>query len=165
MYSMKGMHSGLAIAAYIVAGCGGDTVLAPPTLVPVSPELRSAPAQLVLGGTTVRLDSYLWRDFQPATPPDGKPLIASLRVVSVDGTAIPATVDADSAWIISGDLAWATAVVQEQPRSDASSFDIVARQGPKWGPGIDVDVVVQLRDATGQAFLLLASGQLIHRTD
>ena len=162
---MKGMHSVLAITTYIVAGCGGDALLAPPALIPVSPQLRSAPVQLVFGATTVRLDTYLWRDFQPVTPPDGKPLIASLRVMSMDGTAIPPTVHADSAWIINGDLAWATAVVQEQPGSDASSFEVVARQGPQWGPGIAVDVVVQLRDASGQAFLLLASGQLIHRTD
>ena len=164
-HSMKGILLGLAIAACIVGGCASDTVLAPPTLVPVSPELRSAPAQLLFGGATVHLDTYLWRDFQPITPPDGKPLIASLRVVSVGGAAIPTTLQADSAWIVNGDVAWASAVVQEQPRSDPSSFQVVAREGPKWGPGIDVDVVLQLRDATGQAFLLGASGQLMHRTE
>jgi hypothetical protein len=41
----------------------------------------------------------------------------------------------------------------------------VARDGPKWGPGIEVDVVIRLRDAAGRHVLLQAREQLVHRTD
>jgi len=56
--------------------------------------------------------------------------------------------------------------VEEQPRgAGAAAFAVVARNGPKWGPGVEVDVVVRLRDAAGHGVLLQAPGQLIGRTD
>jgi hypothetical protein len=44
-------------------------------------------------------------------------------------------------------------------------MEIVVRGGPKWGPGIKVDVVVELKDAKNQSHLLRASKQDIHRTE
>jgi hypothetical protein len=151
----------IAIACIVTGAC--DQL---PTLVPASSEFRNAPEEVSLGGASIQLDTYLWRDFQPIAPPDGKPLVAALRIHTVDGGSISATLHADSVWILSGDLAWAAALVEERPReSGASFFDVVAREGPKWGPGIDVDVVVGLRDAAGHRVLLQARRQPIHRTD
>jgi hypothetical protein len=133
----------------MAAACAADGVLRPPTLVPAPPEVRNAPEQLSIGGATVRVETYLWRDFQPIAPPDGRGLIAVLRIKDVSGSAVP-TLHADSVWIINGDVAWVAAVVQEQPQTDTSHFEVVVREGPKWGPGIDVDVVLLLRDASGQ---------------
>ena len=164
------VHHRLLVLAAVLAGlasaCTSEQVLGPPALVPVTPELRNAPQEVSLGGVTVHLGTYLWRDFQPVTPPDGKPLIAVLRVTSVDATAIPASVQADSAWVLNTNLAWATAVHEEQPRgASPASVEVVARGGPKWGPGIDVDVVVRLHDAAGTEVLLQARGQFIERTE
>jgi len=153
------------IAWALASACGNDGLL-DPTLVPVTSELRNAPQEVPAGGVTVHLETYLWRDFQPIAPPDGQPLIAVLRVKTVDGASIPAALRADSVWILNGDLAWAAAVREEWPReADPSFFEVVARDGPKWGPGIEVDVVVRLRDAAGHSILLQARAQLIHRTD
>jgi len=125
-----------------------------------------APRVVSVDGATLRLETSLWRDFQPISPPDGKPLIAGLRVLTVDGAPIPSTLRADSVWIYNEAAVWAASVTEEQPRSvGASFFEVVARNGPKWGPGIEVDVVVQLRDAAGHAFLLQAPRALIGRTD
>ena len=41
----------------------------------------------------------------------------------------------------------------------------VARDGPKWCPGVYVDVVVRLTDNQGRHYLLQAPKQYIHRTD
>ena len=41
----------------------------------------------------------------------------------------------------------------------------IARDGPKWGPGIQVDVVVRLLDKEELFYLLKAENQLIQRTD
>jgi hypothetical protein len=154
------------IAWALTSACTSEGVLDPPALVPVSSEVRSAPQEISLADVTVRLQTYLWRDFQPIAPSDGQPLIAVLQVETVDGAAIPAALRADSAWILNGDLAWAAAVREEWPRGAAASFfEVVARGGPKWGPGIEVDVVVRLRDAAGQHVLLQARAQLVHRTD
>jgi hypothetical protein len=154
------------IAWVFASACANEGVLGPPALVPVTSELRDAPLETPFGGVTVQLATSLWRDFQPSTPPDGQPLIAVLRVTSVDGTSIPAALQADSAWILNSDLAWATAVREEWTRgAGAPFFEVVARDGPRWGPGIEVDVVVRLRDSAGHHVLLQARGQLIQRTD
>jgi hypothetical protein len=154
------------IAWALASACTSEGVLDPPALVPVSSEVRSAPQEIALADVTVRLESYLWRDFQPIATPDGKPLTAVLRIKTIDGAPIPASLQADTAWVLNGDLAWAAAVREEWPRGAASSFfEVVARGGPKWGPGIEVDVVVRLRDEAGQYVLLQARAQLIQRTD
>jgi len=100
----------------------------------------------------------------PASPPDGAPLTLGIRVFTVDSSLIPASVTADSAWVYNGSAVWRTAVVENQPHN-ASHFDVGARGGPTWGPGIEVDVVVELRDGAGHRFLLQAPRQLITRSD
>ncbi len=42
---------------------------------------------------------------------------------------------------------------------------MVARNGPKWGPDIKVDVVVRIVDRAGNEYLLKASNQKIERTE
>jgi len=143
----RGLLGGLAIA------CSSERTNAPP-----------APPLVTVDGVSFRLDTFLWRDFMPISPPDGKPLVAVLRILTTDGSSIPASVAADSVWVYNGSEVWATAVVEEQPRNN-SYFEVVAREGPKWGPGIEVDVVVRLRDGAGHRFLLQARRQLISRTD
>src|SRR5438552_2287407 len=59
-----------------------------------------------------------------------------------------------------------TALRGGRPRGTGPSFfEVVARDGPKWGPGIAVDVVVRLRDGAGHEVLLQARAQWINRTD
>lgn len=149
---MTSFRAALWTLAGLVSACSTDRTLA----------TRVVPVE----GASVRVDAYLWRDFQPISPPDGKPLVAIFRIATVDGRPIPSTLIADSAWVYNGASVWATAVVEEHPRSaNAAFFEVVARNGPKWGPGIEVDVVVRLRDGAGHAVLLQAPGQLISRTD
>jgi hypothetical protein len=141
-----------AITCMTVGACATDRAL--------------APRVVSVDGATLRLEASLWRDFQPTSPPDGKPLIAGLRVLTVDGGPIPSTLRADSVWIYNGAAVWTASAAEEQTRSaSASFFEVVARNGPKWSPGIEVDVVVQLRDAAGHPFLLQAPRALIGRTD
>ena len=150
--SMIRFRAALWMFAGVVSACSADRTL--------------APRVVGVEGTSVRVEAYLWRDFQPISPPDGKPLVAILRIQTVDGARIPSTLTADSAWVYNGASVWATAVVEEQPRgAGAAAFQVVARNGPKWGPGVEVDVVVRLRDAAGHGVLLQAPGQLIGRTD
>lgn len=126
----------------------------------------TSPATASLASVGVRLEAYLWRDFQPISPPDGQPLIMRLRFVTADSTPIPATLQADSAWVTNGAAVWTTPVAEEWARTQgAPSFDVLARNGPKWGPGIEVDVAVRLHDAAGGSVLLHAPRQLIARTD
>lgn len=141
-----------AVTCMTVGACSTDRALAPPVV--------------SLDSASLRLVASLSRDFQPISPPDGKPLIAGFRVFTVDGALIPSTLRADSAWIYNGAEVWGSSVTEEQSRSaGASYFEVVARNGPMWGPGIAVDVMLQLRDAAGHAVLLQAPRVLVVRTD
>lgn len=76
------------------------------------------------------------------------------------------TFQADSAGVTNGANVWAAPVAEESARTPgAPYFDVLARNGPKWGPGIEVDVAVRLHDAAGRSVLLRARRQPITRTD
>ena len=93
-------------------------------------------------------------------------MIAILRVQTTGGSAFPTGVRVDSAWVVFGQEVW-TASVEEtaavQPGSPMGEW--VIRNGPKWGPGVNVDVIVELRTSNGSTSLLRAPDQLIQRTN
>jgi hypothetical protein len=127
-----------------------------------NPDLNGAPSSIVVGGKTLTLTTSLWRDFMPISPPDGKPLIAVLEVRTADGSAVPADVRADMVWVVFGKETWSKAPTEERPRSEtAPAYEFVARDGPKWGPGVEVDVVVRLRTPNGATYLLSVRKQRI----
>jgi len=67
-------------------------------------------------------------------------------------------------WVFNGGQSWSAVPQQERPRPETSPvYELVARDGPKWGPGISVDVVVRLRSPDG-TFLLRAADQPIRAT-
>jgi hypothetical protein len=135
-----------------------------PQSVPIQ-DLSQAPSSVVIGGKTLVLGASLWRDFQPIAPPDGRPLVAVLQVRTDDGSVVPADVRADAVWIVFGADVWSVAPREERQRSETTPvYELVARDGPKWGPGVDVDVVVRLRAATGASQLLRVRKQPIKGT-
>lgn len=148
----------LGLAACLA--CGPELPIQP---VPRDPS-GNRPPPTGIGRIPYQVQATLSRDFMPFSPPDGKPLVAGFRIQTVDGSSIPSSVTADSAWVYNGAAVWSTAVVEEEPRS-GSEFRVIARGGPKWGPGIEVDVVVRVIDAEGNRFLLKAPRQFISRTD
>ena len=152
----------LTVVVMLAVACTPESTVAPRD----PAELRVAPTTVVVGGTALSLDADLWRDFQPISPPNGKPLVAVVRLHSVDGTAIPASVRVAGLWIVNGGDVWTASPREQQLRTlGASMFEVVARDGPKWGPAIDVDVVVGVRDGAGALSLLRAPAQRINRTD
>jgi hypothetical protein len=127
--------------------------------------LRAIPKRVSISSTTLRISVHLWRDFQPICPPDGKPLIAFVRVSAVAEALLPA-ISADRIAVIRGGQAWIAPVVEETLDSRGDShLTVAARNGPKWGPGVLVDVVLELRDADGKAHLIRVPNEEIGRTD
>ena len=110
--------------------------------------------------------TVLWRDFMPVSPPDGRPLVASIRVESADGAPFPQDITVDHVWVY-GPSTWETAPTEVRRSPEAgtppSQLEVVARDGPKWNPGTKVDAVIRLRSKTGIYFLRLA-GITIERT-
>ena len=159
----------LAVTLAVATACGGRSE--PPA--PVGEDaaaLRQAPTRSApLAGFTYSLETYLWRDFMPGTDvgSNGRPLIAVAKVaVNDDTAAFPAAVTVDRMWVIDGERVWEAVPREEQPRggSRVDVVEVVARDGPRWGPGITVDVVVRLRGPGGATVLLRAPAQPIHRT-
>ena len=133
-------------------------------LIACSSERFLAPRSATIDGIPFRAQASLGRDFMPSTLPGGPPLTAAIRIQTSDNSPVPTSVTADSAWVYHGRDVWRTAVAEEQPRG-ASYFDVIARGGPTWAPGTEVDVVVRLQDGAGHRFLLQAPRQPISRID
>jgi len=138
---------------------------------PLSPgldDLRSAPEAIVISGRAYTLETYLYRDFMPISPPDGRPLTAVIWVTAEDRKPFPATLNADRIWVVNGGEIWEASLSAGSSSGDPSrrhQLEKVAQNGPKWGPGISVDVVVKVVESGGKDYLLRASGQSIARTD
>ena len=148
-----------------VIGCGSYKKN---PLVPDIPldELQAAPLSIQLGDQDYTLETELWRDFMPIAPPGGHPLTALIRVIEQNGEPISADLKAEYLWVLKGDEIWATIFSAETPPlSPQNELHKIARGGPLWETGIEVDAVVGLRLDHGPLELLRAPNQLIARTD
>jgi hypothetical protein len=147
------------VALALLTACSSD-IMAPPS----PSEIQNAPSQIVVAGVELTLETYLFRDFAPISESNGKPLIASVRVKPAAGKALPADLRAEALHVVNGDEVWTPRLIQESPNDRPPQMEFVARDGPKWGPGVTVDVVLRLRSGD-RALLLKAPSQPIHRTD
>lgn len=110
----------------------------------------------------------MWRDFQPISPPDGKPLIAIIYVTATDTAQLPSSLSTDAVWIVYNNKVWKSGFTGEPiAPGELKPHRIVriARAGPTWGPNVNVDVVVRVYDGKGGTLLLKAPNQRIYRTD
>jgi hypothetical protein len=124
-------------------------------------QLASAPTRIVSAGVEFTLTAFLTRDFMPISPPDGKPLGGVLRIKTENGTPVPAGIVVTASWILFNSETW-SASVEQRPRAETRpNYEVIVRDGPKWGPDVMVDVIVRVRDSTGAELLLRAPKQLI----
>lgn len=130
--------------------------------------LETAPQTITIDGVNLSLSTFMWRDFMPIAPADGRPLVAIFRIKTPDSTAVPQGLEAEAAWVVHGGEIWATYFADtDTPPSEIKPWQIykVARDGPKLGPHVFVDAIVRLKDASGKSYLLRAPKQYISRTD
>jgi hypothetical protein len=160
---MHQLSVGIGALMLVLSACSGQTPTAPAS-VPAS-ALAGAPTQVTVSGKTLTLTTNLWRDFMPISPPEGKPLVAALQIRTGDASHVPSEVTADMVWVIHGDALWSATPREDRTRAETSPvYEVIARDGPKWGPGISVEVVVRLRDAAARSYLLRAPKQMIGGT-
>jgi len=133
---------------------------------PTIKTLLSAPNSVEIEGRQYVLETYLWRDFMPMSPPDGKPLMASLRVIATDKQAFPTSLKVDRFWAIKSDReVWETPLNSEASQPAKNQLEKVARNGPSWQPGTSVDVIIRLIDSQNRTYLLKADRQPIEQTN
>ncbi len=146
-------------------GCSDEGASAPPDLPPS--QLQAARDTITVEGRKLFLATFIWRDFMPVSPPDGKPLIAVLYVTATDTVPLPGSISADAVWIVYDNQVWKSWLRDDPAAGENKRYRLVkiAREGPNWGPGVAVDVVVRVFDGSHNAFLLRAPSQWISRTD
>ena len=153
----------------IAIGCSDHPVSVPrvPQLpdVPIS-RLEGYPDTITAEGRQLYLSTYMWRDFQPISPPDGKPLIALIYITATDTAPLPESISSDAVWIVYNNQVWKSwsepiAPDERKPNRIAK----IARDGPKWGPHVRADVIVRVYDGVCNAHMLRAANQWISETD
>ena len=152
------------LAAFILTECS-DPVSAPPDI-PIE-VLLASPEKIRIENHDIVLNAYLWRDFQPVSPPDGKPLIALAYIETQNGSNLPSELSADAIYIVHNNQVWKSFFSTEQrPPSEIKPDRLtkIARNGPKWGPGVYVDVIVRVKQGNNE-YLLKADSQYIGRTE
>jgi len=121
--------------------------------------LLAAPEKIEIDGREYVLDAGLVRDFMPGEyGREGSPLYAGTEIIAVDSQPFPSVLDADSMYVVNDGDVWAVTLIDAEP-PPAADYKIRKRaedEGPRWGPGIYVDVVVRLVDPDG-AYLLRQS--------
>jgi hypothetical protein len=135
------------VVAALSVGCG-DSPTAPD---PTTGDLRNAPLTITVDGTSVALQASLWRNFMPSIPPNGSPLLATIRL-----SAPVTSVSIDRVWVLLGDQSWETT-----PERLGASSEWMARGGPQWMPGSRVDVVARVHGMEGRTQLVRAADQVI----
>ncbi len=142
-------------------------------LAPMPPDIPRA--ELLAARDTVRADgrhftlsTFLWRDFMPVSPPDGRPLQGVFYLTATDTARLTVPLSADAVWLVYGDTIWkAWLQKQTMPPGELRPNQIcrIVRNGPYWGPDVSVDAIVRVRSGAGVTQLLRAPGQVIFRTD
>ncbi len=126
--------------------------------------IYTASEEVNIGNITYYLETYMWRDFMPISPPDGKPLIVIIKIHVIGVLEFPSVINLERLWLIDG-----TEIISALPTNEykvyGNIFEMTFRGGPKWGPGISIDVVVKLKGINFSFYYLKAINQPIHRTD
>lgn len=119
---------------------------------PATSKLKAAPTKITIAGRSYKVEAFVWRDFMPISPPDGKPMIASIKLIVEDGNSVPENLLPHKLWVMKsgGGEVWETSFTDE-PIFSKGNVQIIARNGPKWEPDTDIDVVVQLLDGNGSS--------------
>jgi len=135
----------LLLWAVALASCeGGTQFLAPAVPPPMSADaLRAVPDTLSLVGFPSVIATYLYRDFMPMAPPDGNALRAIITFSLISPADFSGNVTAADVWVVNGSEVWG-APLQMQDLGRADQVVLWADGGPKWGPGIQVNVILGL---------------------
>jgi hypothetical protein len=131
------------------------------------PQMALPPGGASFDGTKLVLEANLYRDFMPILLPEdvnGRPMTAVLRVRAVDGEPLPPGLTLGDAVVTLGSAVWRTQPMT-MPSNDPGMLLGRSVNGPKWGPGVIVDVELTVKQGVHQTATLRAQGVLVQRTD
>ena len=131
-----------------------------PKLAP--PALETVPDTLIVGSNRFVLGAGVWRNFEPSSDNCPRRLNVFVQVTEVDSMPIPSGMTANHVWVLNGDVFWnARFTSQVLPYTPPYQIEKMARCGPQWTPGAEVDVIVRVRDASGSEAYVRRLGAII----
>jgi hypothetical protein len=122
---------------------------------------------LIIESNKFVLDAYLWRDFMPISPSDGKPMISINWLIDIDSIEISDNIDLIEQYVIYNDSIW-IAEYENESSSTQPDYKIekISREGPKWGPKIYIDVISKVHDSnTNRDYYIRIKNIYVERTD
>jgi hypothetical protein len=125
-------------------------------------ELRSSPTNVIIDGSSFTLDATVWRDFSPPTSSDGDPMRSTIHLNLISGPEILNQVHLVRQYVIMGDEVWAADLFNLTIGS--STYEGTSENGPKWGPNISVDVVLEFT-YNGKSYKILVTDQNIEKVE
>jgi len=122
---------------------------------------------LVIGSESYVLDAYIWRDFQPMCPPGGREMISINWLINIDSVKISDNIKMIKQYVINKDSIWISDYMNRSSNSQVEyKIEKISINGPKWGPGINVDVISEIHDFnTGMDYYLECKDVYVGRTD
>ena len=135
---------------------------------PISQIKREAAETLTIGSNSFVLDAYLWRDFMPISPENGKPMISINWLICTELVKIPDNLSMVRQYVIYKDDIWIADYENEEPAPSLPEYKIerISRNGPTWGPDIYVDVISQIHDSkTNKDYYIVRKNVYIIRTN
>jgi hypothetical protein len=168
---MRPTATAYVAALLLAAGCN-DAPKDPirPIVHPVpefsTQELLAAPEALKFSGIAFDVTAALWRDFQPVSPPEGRGLAAAVEATALGEPVYPSEIVSAYVWVLWGDDRWESWLKpQGSPAGEPATMRYGAADGPLWGPGIEVEVVVGFRTSSSVVHLVKIPGVPVTRTD
>ena len=122
---------------------------------------------LTIESNSLVLNAYLWRDFQPSSPTNGKPMISINWLIDINSVKVPDNINMVKQYVIYRDSIWISDYENEMsPNQLDYKTEKISRNGPEWGPKIYVDVISQVYDSnTDKTYYLALNNVFIERTD
>jgi len=113
----------------------------------------------------LELHAYLWRDFMPICPPNGRNLVSVNRLVDMDSVRIPDNIILSQQFVINGDSLWVAEYKLEERETKPYIIEKISVNGPKWATDIVVKVIVKVIDLNDNSeYYLRREKQPIQRT-
>ena len=148
----------IIIYSLIILSCS-DPISSPPDI-PIE-ELLSAPETLSVDNKSIVLKTFIYLNLMPIV--SETPMIVPIHLETADSSDIPISISLKSIYVVKESEVWKSFFTNEDPaESEIRPYRIIkiARNGPKWGPDIYVDVVVSL-EINNKKYLIRASDQYI----
>ena len=124
-------------------------------------QLKSCPENVAINGNKYTLFTYLWRDFMPSSEPNGGSLMCVIKITGHNEENIlynPTSLS--KIYVVYNHQIWISDTFEAHIFHD-DDWEVVIRNGPKWGPNVAVDVICEFNN-TGESYKLISKSQIIN---